>query len=968
MKKVLLTLLIVYLFNIILFSQNPPDTLWTRSFIGPEDTDTGVNLIQSSDGNYYLLANADFRYGNQVLPDIWLLRINADGDILWTKNYGTTNSEIASSFAKTVNDDLVIVGTKTLINNKNIYVIKTNSIGDTLWTRMIDNLYEDIGTDIIITSTDEYIVLGYSDFNGNNEFFSTLTKFDSNGTLIWTQQYDFGGTNYALSLASTNDSCYAITGFNVNLSNTDAFIAKVDFYGNLLWSNFYGGNDTDVGRDIILTSDNNIVLVGNTKSYGAGNTDTWVVKTDNLGNEIWSNTFGGTLDDGGFSILETEDNGFLISGLTESFSITPAADIYLIRLNENGDSLYTKVIGFENQDIGHEIISTSDGGYSIIGRTQNLNPGSSLNYDIFMVKLSEENPLNAQFTGSPTLGYSPLLVSFFDNSVGNPISWQWDFDNDGIVDSNDQNPTWSYYSRGLYDVSLTVFDGNGEDTEFKEDFVELVNSVPIIQNPINDFSFNEDTSDSSINLNNVFDDPDLAYGDEISFSFSGNNNIQVEVTDGIVTLTPDIDWFGFENIIFTATDDQNDFVSDEVVVTIVPVNDPPILNITGTFEADEDLQSQPYDFSQYCSQTWGETDNLTLTANNSAHINVMITDFDVVFESNTNNWNGTEDITFYLNDNIAVIAENGKQRKLNYQNMNRDIVEQTVSVTINPVNDPPSIILPDDFSYNEDEFLIEDFTNFVSDVEPDDLTLSYSGNTNVFITINDLEVTFEANDDWFGSEIITFIVDDNVTELTALDSVVVNVLPVNDPPELISYLPEELNFTVIQDSVVIFEVNAEDIDSDLEYEWYVDDIIQAEIANTFEFQFVDIGTIEIKSIITDTEYEIITEWSILVEPGVATTELVPAISELVCNYPNPFNPITTIKYSLSNNSNAKIEIYNTKGQKISTLINQDQIAGYHSINWNGNDDLGNPVSSGLYLYKLIVNNQVIGIKKCLLLK
>jgi len=103
------------------------------------------------------------------------------------------------------------------------------------------------------------------------------------------------------------------------------------------------------------------------------------------------------------------------------------------------------------------------------------------------------------------------------------------------------------------------------------------NAVPFVQYPIVDFSFDEDTTDSSIDLNNVFDDEDLAYGDFLTFTYTGNSNIDVSVYEGIVTLTPDADWFGFEDIIFTATDDSMASVTDEVRVTVNNVNDAPVI-------------------------------------------------------------------------------------------------------------------------------------------------------------------------------------------------------------------------------------------------------------------------------------------------------------------------------------------------------------------------------------------------------
>jgi len=86
------------------------------------------------------------------------------------------------------------------------------------------------------------------------------------------------------------------------------------------------------------------------------------------------------------------------------------------------------------------------------------------------------------------------------------------------------------------------------------------------------------------------------------------------------------------------------------------------------------------------------------------------------------------------------------------------------------------------------------------------------------------------------------------------------------------------------------------------------------------------------------------------------------------NYPNPFNPTTTISFSIQEDSNVELSIYNIRGQKINSLLNDQIIAGEHSITWNGKDDSGKKVSSGLYLYKLTVNDKTEAVKKCLLLK
>jgi len=243
--------------------------------------------------------------------------------------------------------------------------------------------------------------------------------------------------------------------------------------------------------------------------------------------------------------------------------------------------------------------------------SQYNDPDSTRN-DMGAYYFDQSTNLYAQFSSDIREGEAPLTINFYDNTIIQPVSWEWDFNNDGTIDSQAQNPQWTYYERGYYTVTLTVFDGTYEDTETKEDYISLLNSAPIIQNPLQDFSFDEDTSDSSIDLFSVFDDPDLPYGDSLSFTYSGNDSIFVAILNGAVTLTPLPDWFGSENITFTAWDDSLLSISDDVLVTVINVNDPPEINFPANFTFYED-SLETYDFTQYITDIDNSLNELSLT-------------------------------------------------------------------------------------------------------------------------------------------------------------------------------------------------------------------------------------------------------------------------------------------------------------------------------------------------------------------
>ncbi|MCF7912727.1 MAG: S8 family serine peptidase [Candidatus Cloacimonetes bacterium] len=272
----------------------------------------------------------------------------------------------------------------------------------------------------------------------------------------------------------------------------------------------------------------------------------------------------------------------------------------------------------------------------------------------------------------------------------------------------------------------------------------------------------------------------------ISVSISDNENIQAFTDDYNLTLSALADWNGQESILMNVFDGINSLraiLADTILVIVHPVNDPPIINITDTFEAFEDLPSSSYDFNPYCTQVWGENDVLTLSADNSEHIDVTINDFTVVFESNTSDWFGTEEITFYLDDNV-MNSRVKTTRSESKSRISRDIVSQEVSVTIQPVNDPPVLELQDFFSFTEDSLMIMDFTDYCTDIELNDLNLSISGNSQITVEIDSLLVIFSTPANWFGSEILTFTLDDNQSRAFACDSLDVIITPVNDPPIL----------------------------------------------------------------------------------------------------------------------------------------------------------------------------------------
>lgn len=196
----------------------------------------------------------------------------------------------------------------------------------------------------------------------------------------------YGGLRYeeGSSIAVTFDKGFIMVGStgSFGLGNSDIYIVKADSNGNYEWSKSYGGPQSDIGLSVKQTSDSGFVIAGYTNSFGAGGYDVYILKTDRLGDTLWTKTFGGTDWDLGYEVVQTLDGGYAIVGETYSFGLGDN-DMYLIRIDSNGDLLWTKTYGGVEQDYGRTLIETADTGFLIAGATYTFDTDSG---DAFVVK------------------------------------------------------------------------------------------------------------------------------------------------------------------------------------------------------------------------------------------------------------------------------------------------------------------------------------------------------------------------------------------------------------------------------------------------------------------------------------------------------------------------------------------------------------------------------------------------------
>jgi hypothetical protein len=252
------------------------------------------------------------------------------------------------------------------------------------WRRTFGGMEADDGLLVQPTSDGGYVIAGWTYSYGAGSGDVWLVRTDASGNKLWDKTFGGANNDDGYSVQQTSDGGYIITGntYSYGAGDADVWLVKTDASGNKTWDRTFGGAGDDQGNSVQQTLDGGYILAGLTTSYGAGGMDVGLIKTDSAGNEVWDKTFGGTGTDRGNSVRQTTDGGYVVAGNTNSYG-AGSGDVWLVKTDASGNKVWDRTFGGTNSDDGNSVQQTSDGGYIIVGNTDSYGAGLA---DFWLVK------------------------------------------------------------------------------------------------------------------------------------------------------------------------------------------------------------------------------------------------------------------------------------------------------------------------------------------------------------------------------------------------------------------------------------------------------------------------------------------------------------------------------------------------------------------------------------------------------
>lgn len=354
---------------------------------GGTQNEEARSVIETVSG--YVFAGSTNSFGAGSV-DYYLLSTDTCGSVTLSKTIGGTVSETAYDNLRSFAGRNVIYGRTNSFGVADIesYLIELNLANSNVKTGWVvgDSLKEEGQAIVEATDTSGFVGAGFTNSFGSGNYDVYVIKHRYNGTIAWTKVIGGSALDKAYDIQTTSDGGYIVVGETKSFGagKSDVYLLKLTSTGVVSWTKTYGTSGNDVGYSVKQVMGGGFAITGYTElqdsiPYGK---NVYIINTDASGNLNWSGAYGGPDNDEGRSIVQLEDSSFAVCGITNSYG-AGLEDAYLIRTNDVGTLLWGKTYGGDSTDRCYCLLNTLDNGFLMAGQTYSFGNGKS---DVYAIK------------------------------------------------------------------------------------------------------------------------------------------------------------------------------------------------------------------------------------------------------------------------------------------------------------------------------------------------------------------------------------------------------------------------------------------------------------------------------------------------------------------------------------------------------------------------------------------------------
>ncbi|MEM3511512.1 MAG: hypothetical protein QXW47_11175 [Candidatus Jordarchaeales archaeon] len=362
---------------------------WAKTY-GGKNNDSAFRVAVDGQGNIIVVGETwSFGAGGS---DVWVLKLDPNGDPTWQKAYGGTYGDSAFRVAVDGQGNIIVVGETWSFGagGSDVWVLKLNASGNVIWQKGYGRESNDYAWGVAVDSQGNIIVAGGTESFGAGGSDVWILKLDPNGDPTWQKTYGGASNECALDVAFDVQGNIIVSGYTYSFGagGSDVWVLKLDPNGEPIWQKTYGGVNDDYASGVTVDAQGNIIVAGGTSSSGAGGWNVWVLKLNSSGDTIWQKTYGEAETDVAYDVTVNAQGNIIVSGYTYSFG-AKEKDIWVLKLDPNGNPIWQKTYGGTYEDWAMGVAADNEG-IIVAGFTSSFGAGLR---DLWVLRISSNGEI-----------------------------------------------------------------------------------------------------------------------------------------------------------------------------------------------------------------------------------------------------------------------------------------------------------------------------------------------------------------------------------------------------------------------------------------------------------------------------------------------------------------------------------------------------------------------------------------------